>query len=80
MEAIDLSKTAVGILRKCVPLLHEKVQVLVHVGFEQRDVLRGECVGDRLALSGMLSSVPCVEETSLDGDEGIVEVAVGVSR
>jgi hypothetical protein len=34
-------------------------------------------MGDRLSLSGMLSSVSCVEETSLDRDEGIVEVARG---
>ena len=48
----------------------------MQVDFELGDVLGGECVGDCFSLSDVLCSVSRVEETALDGDEGIVEVAV----
>lgn len=74
MEAVDFGKFAVGILDNSVPLLDEELEVLVHVYFELSNALRGERVRDSLALSGVFSSVSCVEEAALDGDEGVVEV------
>ena len=46
----------------------------MHVGFELADAFRGEGVGDGLALAGVFCSVSGVEETTLDGDEGVVEI------
>jgi hypothetical protein len=79
VKTVNLGVLSVGVLRKGVPLLHEHVQILVHIGFELRDALRGKGVGDSLSLSSMLGSVSRVEETALDGDEGIVEITEGVS-
>lgn len=59
-----------------IPLLNEFRQVVVHVGFELGYVFRGEGVGYCLSLTSVFCSIAGVEETSLDGDEGIVVVAV----
>lgn len=79
VQAVDLGVATVGVVGERVPLLDEEFEVLVHVDFELGDALGGEGVGDGLALSGVLYSVSCVEETALDGDKGIVVVA-GVER
>jgi hypothetical protein len=49
---------------------------VVHVLFELADALGAEGVGDGLALAGVLCAVSSVEQTTLDGDEGIVVVTV----
>jgi hypothetical protein len=51
---------------------------VVHVLFELTDALGAEGVGDGLALAGVLCAVSCVEQTTLDGDEGIVVVPVSM--
>ena len=40
--------------------------------FELADGLGGEGVRNGLALARMLGAIPCVEEATLDGDEGVV--------
>lgn len=57
-------------------MFYQLLQVACHILLELADALRAEGVGDRLPLSGVLSAVTRVEETSLDGDEGIIVVAV----
>ena len=52
----------------------------MHVGFELADAFRGEGVGDGLALAGVFCSVSGVEETALDGDEGVVEIPSSYQR
>lgn len=64
-----------GVFGEGIPLFDEQVEVLVHIGFELRDALCGEGVRNGLALAGVLYSVSGVEETALNRDEGIVEVA-----
>ena len=46
----------------------------MHVGLELANALGGEGVRDRLPLPCMFCSVSGVEETTLDGDEGVVEI------
>ena len=45
---------------------------MVHVLLELADGLCGEGVRDRLALAGVFSAVPRVEEAAADGDEGVI--------
>jgi hypothetical protein len=56
-----------------VPLLDEGFQVVVDVGLELGDGLGGEGMRDDFAFTCMFGSVAGVEESALDGDEGVVE-------
>lgn len=62
-----------------VPLPHEGLEVLVHVGLELADALSGEGMGDSLAFPGVLSTIPGIEETTLNTDKGIVIITAYVS-
>jgi len=74
VKAVNLGEFAMSGLGDCVPLSYEQFEILVHINFELSNTLSREGVGDGLALSGVLSSVSCVEKTAFDRDEGIVEV------
>lgn len=73
MEAIDLGKASMSVGRERVPLLDEELEVVVHVDFELTNALSREGMRDGLPLSSVLYSVSGVEETSLNGNEGIVK-------
>ena len=47
----------------------------MHVLLKLSDALCAECMGDGLALAGMLDSVASVEEATLDADKGVVVLA-----
>lgn len=51
-------------------------EVVVHVLLELADGLGAEGVGHGLALAGVLRAVAGVEEAALDGDEGVVVLAI----
>ena len=59
-----------------VPLLHEEVKILMHIGFKLSNALCRECVRDRLALSSMFCSISGVEEAASDRDKCIIVVPV----
>ena len=48
---------------------------MMHVLLELSDALCAECMGDGLALAGMLNSVASVEEAALDANKGVVVLA-----
>ena len=76
VQAVHAVEAAAGLLAELVPLRGEHLEVVVHVLFELADALGAEGVGDGLALAGVLCAVSGVEQTTLDGDEGIVVVTV----
>ena len=47
----------------------------MHVLLKLSDALCAECMGDGLALAGMLNSVASVEEAALDANKGVVVLA-----
>lgn len=73
---ISVLRVALG-LGDFVPLLDEQFNIVVDVLLELADRLGREGVGDGLALAGVLLTVAGVEETTADGDEGVVEVPCG---
>ena len=76
MKAIYLCVLAMCVFGDRIPLFDEEVKILVHIGFKLSDALGRKCVRDRLALSCMLGTISCVEETALNGDKGIVIISV----
>lgn len=72
VQGIHLCVTARRLLGHTVPLLHQHLQIGVHVLLELADRLGAEGVGNRLALAGVLGAVARVEEAALDRDECIV--------
>lgn len=63
-------------LVKPIPLLDQLADVKADVGLELEYALLGKDVGHNLALPGVLGARPRVEETALDGHEGVVEVGL----
>lgn len=57
-------------------MLDQLLQVVCHVLLELADALRAENVRDSLAFAGMFGAIARVEEASLNGDEGVIIVAV----
>ena len=57
-------------------MLHQHLQVVCDVAFELANALGAEGVGDSLSFTGVFGAVTGVEEASLNGDEGVVVVAV----
>ena len=57
-------------------MLHQHLQVVCDVLFELADALGAEGVGDSLSFTRVFGSVTGVEEASLNGDEGVIVVAV----
>ena len=75
MEGVETIVSAFGLLAPCVPLFRQLFEVVVDVLFELADALRAEGVGDGLSLSRVLVTISRVEETSFDGDEGVVVIS-----
>jgi len=72
--------STVGVVRsgdEVVELADKELKVAVDVGLKLGDRLDRECMRDNLALAGVLSTVPSVEEPTTDADKGIVKVSVG---
>jgi len=74
VQAVELGKLPVGIVRQRVPLADEEVQVLVHVRLKLPDALGGEGMRNRLALPRVFGPVARVEETPLDRDKRIIKL------
>lgn len=77
VQGVQTGETGLGValgIGHAVPLLDEQLDVAVNVLLELADGLHTEGVGDGLALAGVLRAVARVEETTVNGDEGIVEV------
>ena len=60
-------------------MFYQLLQVACHILLELADALRAEGVGDSLPFTTVFGAISRVEETSLDGDEGIIVVAVKTS-
>ena len=56
-------------------MLHQHLQVVCDILFELADALGAEGVGDSLPFTRVFGAVTRVEETSLDGDEGVIVIA-----
>ena len=50
---------------------------MMHVLLELRDGLGAEGVGNKFAFAGMVGPITSIEETTPDGDKGIVILAGG---
>jgi hypothetical protein len=74
VQAINLGELPLGIVGNGVPLSDEDLKVLVHVDLELADGFGGECMRDGLAFASVLSAIAGIEETALDGNEGIVKI------
>ena len=59
-----------------VPLFHQLPQVGCHILLELADALGAEGVGDSFSFARVFGAVARVEQASLNGDEGIIVVAV----
>ena len=57
-------------------MLYQLLQIACHILFELADTLGAEGVGDGLSFAGVFGSVTGVEDASLNGDEGVIVVAV----
>ena len=57
-------------------MLHQHLQVVCDILFELANALGAEGVGDSLAFTRVFGAVTGVEEASLNGDEGVIVVAV----
>ena len=57
-------------------MLHQHLQVVCDVLFELANALGAEGVGDSLSFPRVFGAVTRVEEASLNGDEGVIVVAV----
>ena len=68
-----------GVCGQFIPLLHEELEILVHVLFEVANALGGESMRNCLPLAGVLCSVSGIEESSLNRHEGVVELSVSIS-
>ena len=79
VQSVDRSETRLGVALEftdAVPLLDEDLSIDVNVLLELADGFGAEGVRDGLSLAGVFFTVPGVEETTTDGDEGIVEVTI----
>lgn len=79
VQSVDRSETRLGValeVTDAVPLLDEDLSIDVDVLLELTDGLGAEGMRDRLALAGVFFTVPGVEQTTTDRDEGIVEVTM----
>lgn len=77
VEGIKASISGLGVtlqVRHLLPLLHELLDVAMNVLLELSNGLGTECMGDGLALAGVLGTVTGVEQTTANRDKGIVEV------
>lgn len=57
-------------------MLHQHLQVVCDVLFKLANALGAEGVGDRLSFARVFGAVTGVEEASLNGNEGVIVVAV----
>ena len=57
-------------------MLHEQLQVGCDILFELANALGAEGVGDGLSFTRVFGAVTGIEEASLNGDEGVIVVAV----
>ena len=79
VQSVDRSETRLGValeVTDAVPLLDEYLSIDVDILLELADGLGAEGMRDRLALAGVFFTVPGVEQTTTDRDEGIVEVTM----
>ena len=65
-----------GAVRHTIPLRDKILQVVMHVLFELAYRLGAEGVGNRLAFPCVLRSISGVEETTVDGDEGVIVITI----
>ena len=59
-----------------IPLIQQRRDVQPDVGLKLKDALLGEDVGDNLALTSVFRPGARVEESAVDGDEGVVKVGL----
>ena len=57
-------------------MLHQHLQVVCDVLFELANTFGAEGVGNSLSFARVFGAVTGVEEASLNGDEGVIVVAV----
>ena len=57
-------------------MLHKQLEVVCDILFELANALGAEGVGDSLSFTRVFGAVTGVEEASLNGDEGVIVVAV----
>lgn len=55
---------------------HQHLQIARDILLELANALGAEGVGDSLSFTGVFRAVTCVEEASLNGDEGVIVVAM----
>ena len=61
-----------------IPLLVELLEITGYVLLELADALGAEGVRDSLPFTRVFGAIACVEEASLDRDEGVVVVAIRI--
>ena len=76
MQTIHLFPPSTSLLRQPIPLLHQLLQIVCHILLKMTNALCAESMRDGFSLPSVFGAITGVEETTLNGDEGVVVVAV----
>lgn len=58
-----------------IPLLEERLYIVLYVGFKLEHIFLREYVRDDFALARVRGAITSIEQAARNGDEGVVEVA-----